>query len=291
VSGATQRLASVLLLVEGARARRRRATAVAVGLLVLATLLSAWVGQVDLERLAAGLPGLGTYVWGTVPEVRRSQPLTDLGEWLWALDLWLVLLADTVLMGFLATVFGGAVAFAGSFLAARNCTPGWVVYIAARRVFEVARTVPDLVYALIFVYAFGLGPLAGVLALAVHSLGALGKLFAEVVENADPRPVEAIRASGAGWLGAMRYGVVPQVLPGFASHALLRFEINVRSASVIGVVGAGGIGEELYFAVRQFLYPDISAIVLLILVTVSLIDLGCAWVRTGLLGPDAERVA
>jgi phosphonate transport system permease protein len=122
-------------------------------------------------------------------------------------------------------------------------------------------------------------------------MGALGKLFAEVHENADIRTVEAVRAAGGGWGQAMRYGVLPQSLPGVLSFGLLRFEINVREASVLGIVGAGGIGEELYLAVRQFEYPDISAILVLILLTVALIDQLCTRLRHRILGAEALRVA
>lgn len=286
-----ERIAVFEAQLDEARRRKHRDTAIGVALVVAATLVSSWVGEVDLAKLAAGLPNVGAYIWGTVPTVRASQPLEDLSEWMWGLDLWLVLLADTVLMGFIATVFGGASAFAASFLAATNTAPSRLVFHLARRLLEFARTVPELVYALIFVYAFGLGPLAGVLAIAIHTLGALGKLFAEVNENADRRGPESIRAAGGSWAQAIRFGIVPQVLPNHASHLLLRFEINVRSASVIGVVGAGGIGEELYLAVRQFQYPDISAIVLLILLTVSLIDLACARLRGALIGNEHLRAA
>jgi phosphonate transport system permease protein len=161
------------------------------------------------------------------------------------------------------------------------------VYSLARRCLEIARTVPELVYALMFVYAFGLGPLPGVLAIAVHSLGSLGKLFSEVAENIDPGPVEGVRAAGANWWQTVRYAVVPQVLPNFASYTLLRFEINVRASSVVGFVGAGGIGQELYTVIRQFIYVDISAIVLLLIVTVAILDILCEQLRQHLIGAQA----
>ena len=161
------------------------------------------------------------------------------------------------------------------------------VYSLARRCLEIARTVPELVYALMFVYAFGLGPLPGVLAIAMHSLGSLGKLFSEVAENIDPGPVEGVRAAGANWWQTVRYAVVPQVLPNFASYTLLRFEINVRASSVVGFVGAGGIGQELYTVIRQFIYVDISAIVLLLIVTVAILDILCEQLRHHLIGAQA----
>ncbi len=142
-----------------------------------------------------------------------------------------------------------------------------------KRLFEFCRTVPDLVFALMFVAAFGLGPLAGVLAIGIHTFGALGKLFAEIIENIDLSPVESVRSSGGAFPAIVRFGALPQVLPNFASYALLRFEINVRASSIIGFVGAGGIGQELFVAIRKFYYADVSAILLLIIITVALIDL------------------
>jgi phosphonate transport system permease protein len=152
---------------------------------------------------------------------------------------------------------------------------------------ELFRTVPELVFALIFVYAFGLGPLPGVLAIAVHSMGALGKLFSEVNENIAPGPGEGVRAAGGNWMHLVRYAVLPQVLPDFASYTLLRFEINVRASSVVGFVGAGGIGQELFSVIRQFIYVDISALVLLLIMTVALIDITCERFRRRLLGEQA----
>jgi len=152
----------------------------------------------------------------------------------------------------------------------------------------VARTVPGIVFALIFVIAFGLGPMAGVLAIAIHSTGALGKLFSEIVENADMKPVEGVRSTGASWTSCMRFAVLPQVAAGYASYALLRFEINVREASVMGFVGAGGIGQELVVAIRKFYYSDVSAILVTIIITVFVIDITTGWLRGKLFGKDAR---
>jgi phosphonate transport system permease protein len=271
--------------------RRQKALTTALGAVLfgLAFAASAVVGEVDPARFAAGISNILDYVYRTLPEVSARQPLTDLGEWFWAIDIWLLLMLDTVLMGFVGTLAGAGVALPFCFHAAANLAPSRWSFWIARRGFEFARTVPELVFALIFVFAFGPGPFAGVLAIAIHSAGALGKLFAEVNENADPRPIEALAAAGAGWAETMRFAVLPQVLPNFLSYGLLRFEINVRAASVLGIVGAGGIGEELLLVVRRFIYPDISAIVLLILVTVSLIDMGCERLRHGLIEAGPQR--
>ena len=143
-------------------------------------------------------------------------------------------------------------------------------------------------FALIFVIAFGLGPVPGVLAIALHTMGALGKLFSEVVENIDMKPVEGVAASGGSWLAQVRYGAVPQILSNFASYALLRFEINVRGAAVMGFVGAGGIGATLIESIRKFYYSDVSAILVLIIITVMIIDYGTEQLRHILIGKEAR---
>jgi phosphonate transport system permease protein len=163
-----------------------------------------------------------------------------------------------------------------------------VLRFVTRRFLEFCRTVPGIVFALIFVIAFGLGPMAGMLAIAIHSIGALGKLYYEIVENIDMKPLEGLRSTGASWLSCIRFAVLPQVMPGFASYTLLRFEINVREASIMGFVGAGGIGQELVVAVRKFFYSDVSAILVMIIVTVFIIDICTGWLRGRLLGTGAR---
>jgi phosphonate transport system permease protein len=270
----------------GRRSSRRRGTALGLLAFAGAVVVAAWVGEVDAGRLLAGVPLGLDYIGRTLPELRPGSLGADLAYWMWGLEHWLWLLGDTLLIAYAGTVLGGGAALLASFPAASGLAPPWVSALC-RRVLELARTVPTLVFALIFVYAFGLGPFAGMLAIAVHTFGALGKLFAEVHENAEGRTVEAIYATGGGWAPAMRFGVLPQSLPGLLSFGLLRFEINVREASVLGIVGAGGIGEELYLAVRQFEYQDISAIVLLILLTVVAIDVLCSKLRLRVIGVAA----
>jgi phosphonate transport system permease protein len=202
----------------------------------------------------------------------------------WNIGGWLKMLFETLLIAYLATLIGATIAFAASFAASSNMAPNSTVRFIVRRGLELLRTVPEIVFALLFVIAFGLGPMAGVLALMLHTTGALGKLFSEVVENIDMRPVEGIRASGGSGLQVIRFAVLPQVAANFASYGLLRFEINVRGASVMGFVGAGGIGQELLTSIRQFYYSDVSAILLLIIVTIVAIDLITQRVRHALLG-------
>jgi phosphonate transport system permease protein len=268
---------------EQARSELRRARR-AKELLFLTLFLAAFafsivVGEVSIGRFAEGLPGLFNYVSDTIPSIRADHAVADVREWFWAFPKWLALLFDTIVIAFLGTLLGTVGALALCFIGSRNLAAHPWMYFAARRLTEVARAVPELVYALIFVFAFGLGPLPGALAIMVHSTGALGKLFSEVNENIDMGPVEGVRAAGGNWFQIIRLAVLPQVLPNYLSYALLRFEINVRSAAIIGFVGAGGIGQELMYVIRQFVYTDISAIVLMIVVTVSLIDMSCEKLR------------
>lgn len=262
------------------------------GALFLAALLgSIAVSDFSISGLIKGLPMAWNYIAGTLPKLTIENFWGDVANWYWGLRFWTRLLVETILMGFVGTVLGGVLALALCFPASRNLVENTGIYFAARRALEFCRTVPELVFALIFVFAFGLGPFAGVLAIAVHTAGSLGKLFAEVNENVDPRPIEGVRASGGNWPMVVRLGVVPQALPNYASYLLLRLEINVRGASALGLVGAGGIGQDLYVAIRQFEYTDISAIMLLLILTTSVIDIICETIRHRLIGHDLAASA
>jgi len=163
-------------------------------------------------------------------------------------------------------------------LASANIVPWWI-YQPMRRLMDGCRAINEMVFAMLFVVAVGLGPFAGVLALWVHTTGVLAKLFAEAVEAIDPQPVEGIRSTGASALHEIVYGVIPQVIPLWISYALYRFESNVRSASVVGMVGAGGIGVVLWEIIRGFKYAETCAVMLIIVVSVSAIDLVSARIR------------
>lgn len=163
-------------------------------------------------------------------------------------------------------------------LASSNVTPWWV-HQPVRRVLDSFRAINEMVFAMLFVVAVGLGPFAGVLALWIHTAGTLAKLFSEAVEAIDPQPVEGIRSTGASALHEIVYGVIPQVMPLWISYTLYRFEANVRSASVVGMVGAGGIGVVLWEIIRGFQYAETAAVMIIIIVTVSLIDLVSARIR------------
>jgi len=167
-------------------------------------------------------------------------------------------------------------------LAASNLTPWWV-HQPVRRLLDACRAINEMVFALLFVVAVGLGPFAGVLALWIHTTGTLAKLFSETVEAIDPQPVEGLRATGAHPLAEILYGVIPQVMPLWTSYALYRFEANVRSASVVGMVGAGGIGMVLWDVIRGFQYAQTAAVLLMLVISVSLIDFASARLRRTLI--------
>lgn len=255
------------------------------GAIFLAALAgSVWVSDFNIPGLMKGLPKAWAYIARTLPTLTLENFWADLSDWYWGIRNWLRLLLETVFMGFVGTALGGIVALLLCFAASRNLVANNWIYMGARRLLEFFRTVPELIFALIFVFAFGVGPFAGVLAIAVHTAGALGKLFSEVNENVDDKPIEGVRAAGGNWPMIMRLAVVPQALPNYASYFLLRFEINVRGASALGIVGAGGIGQELYLSIRQFEYPDISAILLLLIAVTATIDISCEAIRHRLIG-------
>jgi phosphonate transport system permease protein len=267
------RLDGLLAGYERQIARRRRLSSAVLGIMAILAVIAGRYGEVDLVNLFHHLSALTSYFARIIPQLRASHLTGDLAEWYWNFIGWLKLLFDTVLIAYLATLAGALGAGLLAFLAAANLAPSGSLRWCIKRLLEFCRTVPDLVFALIFVSAFGLGPLAGVLAIGIHSFGALGKLFTEVIENIDMKPVEGVRSAGGRFVDVMRFAALPQVLPNLASYALLRFEINVRASSIVGFVGAGGIGQDLFVAIRKFYYTDVSAILLMIIVTVSVIDL------------------
>jgi phosphonate transport system permease protein len=280
------------------RRRARLTFAVVTGGLLMLFLLTAHasnfflVTQVTLadgsraERwvIGSGLPRLGEYLSKTIPELRWATLGSDIATWFGRWQIWAELLLETILIAFMATVLGVVGGFLLSFPAARNLAPNAPVLWLCRRYLEIARTVPELVFALIFVFCFGIGPLAGVLAIGLHTAGALGKLYSEANENIDMRPLDGIKAAGGSWFDQIRYGAVPQVLPNVLSYTLLRFEINVRASSIIGYVGAGGLGHEFRTAMSYQEYTNLSALFVIILVTVVVIDRASEALRHRVIG-------
>ena len=260
------------------------------GLLLLAVLvlLSGHVAEISFSKLYQQIGGFSSYI-DRIFHLENGRPvISDPAEWFWGWKKWLALMGETLLMAYLGTLLGATAAFVLCFLASQNLTKSKGVVFFTRRLLEFCRTVPELVFALIFVVAFSLGPLSGILALAIHTAGALGKLFAEVVENIDMKPVDGVVATGGNWFHKIRFAVLPQVASNFASYALLRFEINVRGASVLGFVGAGGIGQTLLEVIRKFYYADVSALLVMIIATVMIIDAVTERIRHKLIGLEAK---
>lgn len=271
-------------LYRSAKAGRRRRGMATLAVVAALVWLSAWMAEVRPGTFFGNIGNLADYLAAIVPPLTLGDLPADLRAWYWNLPKWLALLGETLLIAYLGTIAGAVGAFGLCFVASAKLVRSRPLRFGATRLLEFCRTVPDIVFALIFVLAFGLGPIVGVMAIAIHTVGALGKLFAEIVDNIDTKPVEGLTASGASWVETIRFAVLPQVLAGFASYTLLRFEINVRSAGVMGFVGAGGIGMEFLVAIRSFYYSDISAILLLIVATVVIIDMATERLRHRLSG-------
>jgi phosphonate transport system permease protein len=216
------------------------------------------------QRLINGLGKLGhvlsfmfpPYIWKTWEEF--SEPLKAIVE--------------TLAMAFLGTALAAIVALPLGFLGARNVLPNRFFRFGVRRGFDLMRSLEQIILALIFIRAFGLGPLAGVFAIALSDIGSLSKLFAEAIENSDRKPVEGLQSAGAGQIQIMRLAIIPQVLPVLASQVLYYFESNTRSASILGIVGAGGIGYLLSDRISANNWPEVMAILLLLLITIGMID-------------------
>jgi len=269
-------------------ALKRRQLWLGLLLLVVLVLLSGYIAEISFSKLYQHIGGFASYI-DRILHLENGRPvISDPAEWFWGWKKWLALMSETLLMAYLGTLLGAIAAFVLCFLASQNLTQSKCVVFFTRRLMEFSRTVPELVFALIFVVAFSLGPLPGILALAIHTAGALGKLFAEVVENIDMKPVDGVVATGGNWFHKIRFAVLPQVASNFASYALLRFEINVRGASVLGFVGAGGIGQTLLEVIRKFYYADVSALLVMIIATVMIIDAVTERIRHKLIGLEAK---
>ena len=239
--------------------------------------------------LLAGLLALLTWSWNPVEMSNSISLFTDwrnMAEFLsgftspnfrdW--EDYLASMIETVQIAIWGTALAVIIGVPFAILSSANVCPQWIVQ-PVRRLMDASRAINEIVFALLFVVAVGLGPLAGVLALAVHNVGVIAKLFSEAVEAIDPRPVEGIRATGASRLQEVIFGIIPQVMPLWSSFTLYRFETNVRSATVLGIVGAGGIGQPLYENIRSFQYSETAAIIIIVVLTVTLIDLISAQFR------------
>ena len=242
------------------RAGWNRAALRTAGVAVFVLFCCGYVGLFDFRRLAEGIPSIVSLFGDMLPP--------DFG----GAGRWLRPLLDTLAMSVGGTALAVVLSLPLALLAARNTAPHPLAYRAARTLLNALRSVPELILGIIFVAAVGFGPLPGVLALGLHSVGMVGKFFAEAIEHADEAPVEAVRAAGAGPFQVIVHGILPQVLPQLADVTIYRWEYNFRASTVMGAVGAGGIGLELIAALRLMRYQSVSALLLLILLAVMVVD-------------------
>jgi phosphonate transport system permease protein len=247
-------------------ARRAFNVAVVVALAALAA-FAFWRLEFSFARLGSGLAQIAHIVSLMFPPSPGPQ-----------LMIFIKALGETLSIALLGTLTAAILAFPVGFLAAKNVVPNIFAHFAVRRFLDTIRGVDVLIWALIFINVVGLGPFAGILAIAASDFGAFGKLFSEAIESADRKPMEGIVSTGGTKLHALRFGLIPQVFPVIASQVLYYFESNTRSATIIGIVGAGGIGLHLTEQIRVLEWDKVSFLVLMILVTVAAID----WVSTRL---------
>ena len=231
------------------------------GLVLAVVFFASWyVDLLDFRTLANGVPAIATLLRESLP-----PDFTNVMDWVSPL-------LDTLAMSIAGTAIAVSASVPLAFLAARNTTPHPAVFRLTRTLLNGLRSVPELIMGIIFVAAVGFGALPGVLALGLHSIGMVGKFFAEAIEHVDEAPVEAADASGATRLQVLWHAVLPQVLPQFADVSIYRWEYNFRASTVMGMVGAGGIGFELMGSLRIMQYQEVSAILIVILLMVTMVD-------------------
>ena len=248
--------------------RRGRPALIWAVLSALVILASAWhAGLLDGRRLAEGAPALWQLATEMVPpDFSRIMA-------------WWGPLIDTIAMSIAGTSIAVLLSLPLGFLAARNTSPHRLLYLIARTGLNGLRSVPELIMGIIFVAAVGFGALPGVLALGIHSIGMVGKFFAEAIEHVDPAPIEAAEAAGASHMQVVIHAILPQILPQVADVSIYRWEYNFRASTVLGAVGAGGIGFELIAALRIMHYREVSAIIIVVLLAVTIVDVVGAFAR------------
>ena len=246
-----------------AHLRRARALGIAgaIGSVVLLIVVLLTMNLPPWQRVLSGLQR-------NIPPLWRgfTNPETEI------LPLALTAMMETFYMAVLGTLLGGVLAFGISFVAARNLLGGTAQAAPGKALLVAIRTFPEILLAIIFVAAVGPGPTAGIMAMGIHSIGFLGKIFSDVIEGIDPGPLEAIRASGGNSVHVFLFAVVPQVLPEFLSYVLYRFEINLRAASILGLVGAGGIGGPLIQRLQFRRWDEISMLLIVMIAFVIVVD-------------------
>jgi phosphonate transport system permease protein len=249
----------------------RRAQTWLMWLVIVGLLVWSW-GPTEMWRAASLVTD-----WRNMAEFGQAFLRPNFHDW----DIYLADMIVTIQIAIWGTVLSALLGAPFAILSSANISPQWVVQ-PVRRLMDACRAINEIVFALLFVVAVGLGPFAGVMALFIHNTGVFSKLYSEAVEAIDPRPVEGIRATGARRLPEVIFGVIPQVIPLWSSFALYRLETNVRSATTLGIVGAGGIGQTLYESIRSFHYGETAAQMIIVVAAVVVIDLLSARLRKAL---------
>ena len=247
-----------ILIQDGAARFKRNAVLAAI---LLGVVIALWVtGTLDAQRFADA--------WPAIAQLSSEMFPPDFGRF----ESWIMPLIDTVAMSIAGTALAVAFSLPLALLSARNTTPNAIIYQVTRLILNLLRSIPELIMGIIFVAMVGFGALPGVLALGLHSIGMVGKFFAESIEHVDEKPIEAARAAGATPFQVIWHAVLPQVMPQLADTTIYRWEYNFRASTVLGAVGAGGIGFELIAALRVLEYAQVSAILLCILACVTIVD-------------------
>ncbi|MGL4439184.1 MAG: phosphonate ABC transporter, permease protein PhnE [Bosea sp. (in: a-proteobacteria)] len=265
-------------LIAGSRRNSLITMAVVAGIVGLA-LFAILRLEFSFARLGSGIVQLGTFLSLMIPPSPGGQ-----------LSALLKALAETVAIAFLGTLLAAIISIPLGFLAARNVMTNRIVQFFSRRVSDSIRGVDTLIWALIWINVVGLGPFAGVLAIMTSDIGSFSKLYSEAIEAVDRRPSEGVVSTGGSRWHAIRFGIVPQVMPVLLSQILYYFESNTRSATIIGIVGAGGIGLYLAEMIRTYEWDKVAFIILMILVTVAVIDLISSRLRLAIVGERTGRL-
>jgi phosphonate transport system permease protein len=269
MAGLMQRHAGIFRPAQGGRV----AVYTLVGVAAALALYAFWRLEFSFARLGSGFLQLVHFLslmWPPTPGKHLVLFVHALGE--------------TLAIAFLGTLIAAVLAFPVGFLAARNIVPNLFAHFAVRRCLDTVRGVDVLIWALVFINVVGLGPFAGILAIAVSNFGIFGKLFSEAIETSDRHAVEGVVAAGGSSLHAIRFGIMPQVFPVLASQVLYYFESNTRDATIIGIVGAGGIGLHLYEQIRVLEWGMVAFLILMILMTVAVIDWVSSRLRLAIIG-------
>jgi phosphonate transport system permease protein len=255
--------------------KRMPAVTTAVALVGLFLFGMVWLGF-SLEKLVTGISRLGVIIGLMFPPSPGGL-----------LHLYLKGLSETLAIAFLGTLLAAVIAFPLAFIAAKNVVGQRIVHFLSRRTFDTIRGVDTLIWALIFINVVGLGPFAGILAVAMSDVGSFGKLFSQAIETADTKPIDGVTSTGGSAFHQIRFGIVPQVLPVILSQVLYYFESNTRSATVIGIVGAGGIGLYLSNEINQQNWDHVAFLIIMVLITVAIIDFISARLRFAIIGRAA----